>query len=197
MADLSPIITLFGKWEEKYRRAGDMPFENEVATGLFDECRSLEKRILAIPASSRQDLAAKLIVCTRYGDCMLDDRGKGGVLDEAIAILAVREHPDAELIELGRQFEATRAEALKLERQGKLVRKAFIAKHSEAIKLMKAIHRTKATTLEGVAVKLNAVPFDLYDFQLEPKGGDVAEVQLLRLCKQTRELVKKRGGSCA
>ena len=69
----------------------------------------------------------------------------------------------------------------------KAVSDAFRAKHGEAVKLMKVIHRTRATTLEGVAVKLDAVTFDLYDFDLDPKGGDVAEVQLLRLCKQTRD----------
>lgn len=87
MADLSPIMTLFREWEAKYRQAGDMSFEEEVASGLMDECGSLEKRIMALPTGTMQDFAAKLIVGTRYGDFELADVGKGGLIDEAQAIL--------------------------------------------------------------------------------------------------------------
>ncbi|MHA6645853.1 hypothetical protein ACX3P1_25150 [Mesorhizobium sp. A623] len=83
MADLSPIMTLFREFEAKYEQAGDLSVEQDVANGLLDECSSLEKRIIAIPSTSAQDLAAKLIAYTRYGDFMPDCLGEGGVLDEA------------------------------------------------------------------------------------------------------------------
>lgn len=64
---------------------------------------------------------------------------------------------------------------------------AFNALHSEAIRVMRLIYRAKATTLEGFAVKLAAVAFDQFDFDLYLKllgGTDVAERQLIRLCRQ-------------
>lgn len=62
--------------------------------------------------------------------------------------------------------------------------RAFNAKHKEAIRLMGAIYRERATTLPGFAVKLAAVTFDRFDFDLDPTGADVAEKQLLRLSKE-------------
>lgn len=73
---------------------------------------------------------------------------------------------------------------------------AFQKVHSEAVRLMKAIHRAKASTLAGVAVKLTAVAFDMADFEvsLRPKGeADVAERQVFQLERQVRELVKGGG----
>ncbi len=100
MIAASPIMTLFREFEVKYRQAGDISFEEEIASGLLDECNSIEKRIMALPVSSEQDLAAKLIVNTRYGDFVPGDIGTGGLLDQALSILAVRQHPDAELLKL-------------------------------------------------------------------------------------------------
>ncbi|MHA6686366.1 hypothetical protein [Mesorhizobium sp. A556] len=79
------------------------------------------------------------------------------------------------------------------------VRRAFMAKHSEAVRLMKAIHRTKATTLEGFAVKVAAVVFDQSDFEVcDPVPTDVAERELYRLARDIAKVVKKRGGTqCA
>jgi hypothetical protein len=235
MADLSPIMTLFREFEVKYRQAGDMSFEEEKASGLLDECSGLEKQIMALPVSSAQDLAAKLVVNTRYGDFTPDDVGTGGLLDQALAILAVREHPDAKLIELGRQFAAAKADALKLQieqdrlrpaqqiaveaaglvdddknlRPGyrkaynrigrktgyKAAYDAFTAKHGECIRLMKAIHKAKATTLEGFAVKAAAVAFDQLDFEVsDPVPTDVAERELYRLARDMAKVVKSKAG---
>lgn len=124
---------------------------------------------------------------------------------------------DANLIELGRQFERAKAEARALRPERKRTHKlyieavnaksvpladvktrnriarrcgyqtayrAFNAKHKEAIRLMRAIYREQATTLPGFAVKLAAVTFDQFDFDLDPTGADVAEKQLLRLSKE-------------
>jgi hypothetical protein len=235
MADLSPIMTLFREFEVKYRQAGDMSFEEEKASGLLDECRGLEKQIMALPISSAQDLAAKLIANTRYGDFTPDDVGTGGLLDQALALLAPRGHPDAELIELGRQFEETRAKAIPLDQgrraayaaceetiaeagipeafadrtaeQDEFVKSlhrehgfrstldAFNKVHSKLIRLMKAIHRTRATTLEGFAVKAMAVAFDQSDFEVsDPVPTDVAERQLYRLARDMAKVVKSKAG---
>jgi hypothetical protein len=97
--NIPPIMTLFREFEVKYRQAGDMSFAEEIASGLLDECRDLEKRIKALPATSMQDFAAKLIVETRYGNFTLDEAGEGGLYDQALSILAQPGHPVAALID--------------------------------------------------------------------------------------------------
>lgn len=141
---------------------------------------------------------------------------------------------DAKLVELGRQFEAAKASARKLDpdrtatfaaykaertaagipdvpidrspEQRALERKiyrdtgyeaasdAFNKAHGECIRLMKAIHRTKATTLEGFAVKVAAIAFDQADFNLgTPEPEDVAERMLYRLARDMARVVKAEG----
>lgn len=234
MADLSPVMTLFREFEVKYRQAGDMSFAEEKSSGLLDECNNLEKQIMGLPVSSVQDLAAKLIVNTRYGGFAPDDIGTGGLLDQVLAILAVREHPDAKLIELGRQFDETMAAAIPLDEkrkaaydainraiadagipesasewtdeQEKFVDRlhrdpgfhaavvAFNKEHGKLYRLMKAIHRTRASTLEGFAVKAKAIAFDQADFETgNPVPTDVAERQLYRLARDMAKVVKAGG----
>ncbi|KQZ86944.1 hypothetical protein ASD64_05625 [Mesorhizobium sp. Root157] len=56
---------------------------------------------------------------------------------------------------------------------------------------MKAIHRAKATTLEGFAVKAAAVAFDQSDFEVsDPVPTDVAERMLYRLARDMAKAVK-------
>ncbi|PWJ75256.1 hypothetical protein C7441_12138 [Pseudaminobacter salicylatoxidans] len=62
--------------------------------------------------------------------------------------------------------------------------RAFEERHKEAIRLMRAIDREQATTLPGFAVKLAAVAFDQFDFDLEPTASYAAEKKLLRLSKE-------------
>lgn len=148
-------------------------------------------------------------------------------------------HPDAKLIELGKQFEAAKKAAIPLDgkrialfhatekaileagipegakdrtreqdRHYKKIRRqtgydaaydAFTAVHSKCVRLMKAIHRAKATTLEGFAVKAAAVAFDQADFELgNPVPSDVAEQQLYKLARDMAKVVKanaKAGGA--
>jgi hypothetical protein len=151
-----------------------------------------------------------------------------------IAALADLPHPDAKLIELGKQFESAKVATLPLDRarkasfaaseeaiadagipdcfsdrtpeQDKIVRKisrdvgyeanyaAFTKAHGECIRLMKAIHRTKATTLEGFAVKVAAIAFDQSDFDLgAPEPEDVAERMLYRVARDMAKVVKAGG----
>ncbi len=226
---ISPIMSLFREFEVKYRQAGDMAFEEEIATGLLDECSRLEKQITASPVTSAQDLAAKIIVETRYGDFLLSDPGEGGVYDEALALLADHQHPDAKLIELGQQFDAAKNEARTLEAELKRCRaifekackeegipedytgfkaseaisrrtgnaragRAFNKAHSKATKFMRAIHRAKASTLEGYAIKVAAIVFDQSDFEVsDPVPSDVAERELYRLARDMAKTVKAKG----
>jgi hypothetical protein len=140
-------------------------------------------------------------------------------------------HPDANLIDLGRQFEAAKAAALPLDRRRKATHdarekaltnakipfcpadrtpehrelvakierevgahaafKAFSLLHNECIRLMKAIHKAKATTLEGFAVKLAAIAFDQSDFEVtDPVPTDVAERELYRTARDMAKVVK-------
>lgn len=70
---------------------------------------------------------------------------------------------------------------------------AFNRAHGECIRLMKAIHRAKATTLEGFAVKVAAIAFDQSDFELgEPVGEDVAERELYLLARDMAKVVKTK-----
>lgn len=48
----SPIMALFREFEIKYRQAGDMSFDEEISSGLYDKLRSLEERIMALPAGN-------------------------------------------------------------------------------------------------------------------------------------------------
>jgi hypothetical protein len=146
----------------------------------------------------------------------------------------VSSHPDAKLIELGRQFDKAKSECIVLNRETDRLwpaqkaalaaagfegedahrqpgywkarrrigrqtgygpaSKVSTAKHGEAIKLMKAIHRTKATTLEGFAVKVAAVAFDQSDFEVsDPVPTDVAERMLYRLARDMAKAVKAGG----
>jgi hypothetical protein len=155
-----------------------------------------------------------------------------------IAALADLPHPDAKLIELGRQFEAAKTKARKLdpirtgafakyegakasagipdtprdqsESQRTLERKlyrdtgykaasdAFNAAHGESIRLMEAIHRAKASTLEGFAIKVAAIAFDQADFDINaPVPTDVAERMLYRLAHDMAKVVKAGGSPCA
>jgi hypothetical protein len=78
----------------------------------------------------------------------------------------------------------------------KAVSDAFAAKHSKAVRLMKAIHRARATTLEGFAVKAAAVAFDQSDFEVDdPVPTDVAERELYRLARDMAKAVKAGGRS--
>ncbi|MFC3207396.1 hypothetical protein [Aquamicrobium soli] len=65
----------------------------------------------------------------------------------------------------------------------------------ECVVLMKAIHRVKATTLEGFAVKAAAIAFDQGDFELDPKPSDVAERMLFRLARDMAKAVKAGGAN--
>lgn len=145
-------------------------------------------------------------------------------------------HPDAKLIDLGRQFETTLVLARKhlktsqalvghadhlIAKAGIPVRSsdrtkwqqakaraldracgyraatdAYNRQHSECIRLMKAIHRTKATTLEGFAIKIAAIVFDQSDFEVaQPVGEDVAERMLYRFARDMAKVAALVGSS--
>lgn len=237
MADLSPIMTLFREWETKYAEAGDeAKTSDSQSDALLDQCRAIEQQMIPLLATSAGDFAAKFIVRTAYGDfCPADDliaEAKALVAGQAVA------HPDANLIELGRQFEATKADARKRDAdctapfeayetarraagipdlpcdqspEQKVLEKkiyrdtgckaasdTFNKAHSECIRLMKEIHRAKATTLEGFAVKAAAVAFDQADFEVDvPVPSDVAERELYRLARDMAKVVKAGAGKAA
>lgn len=68
---------------------------------------------------------------------------------------------------------------------------AFSAKHNVCIRLMRAIHKAKATTLEGFAVKAAAAAFDQADFDVDvPVPSDVADRELYRLARDMAKAVK-------
>ncbi len=70
---------------------------------------------------------------------------------------------------------------------------AFNKAHAEAIKVMRAIHRTKAKTLEGYAVKVAAIAFDQSDFEIDdPVPSDVAERELYRTARDMAKTVKAK-----
>lgn len=224
----SLIMTFFREYEEKYERAGSVLPDEDASDTLLAQCSDIERRMKAIASSCVQDLAAKIVVETRYGDFCISDPGEGGVYDEALALLANYQHPDAKLIELGQQFEAAKNEARKFKavwkRTHAIFKKAcqeagltddaagyyasrsiarrtghskaysaFSKAHGEAIKIMKAIHRAKASTLEGYTVKVAAIAFDQSDFEVsDPVPSDVAERELYRLARDMAKTVKAK-----
>lgn len=104
------------------------------------------------------------------------------------------DHPDAELLRLGNDMERLlKADALLSDAETYNTRTAV---SSQTVRVMKAIHRLKPTTIEGIAVKLRAICFDLADFSEEDadlRNGDVAEVQLGRLMKHVQKLARAQG----
>lgn len=87
----SPIMTLFREWEAKYAKAADMIATSDAESDdLLAQCREIELRMMQLPAGDTADFAAKMIVSTAYGGFALADAGTGGLVDEAVAILADR-----------------------------------------------------------------------------------------------------------
>ncbi|HEV7417896.1 MAG TPA: hypothetical protein VGN98_17210, partial [Tianweitania sediminis] len=71
--------------------------------------------------------------------------------------------------------------------------RAMSVELSRAVRLMKAIHRRPApVTIQGIAVKLEAVTFDQSDFSVDFTNWttDVAEEQLLKLSRQVSKLAR-------
>lgn len=222
----SPIMALFREFEEKYERAGSVLPDEDASDALLAQCSDIERRMKTIASTCVQDLAAKIITETRYGDFCISDPGEGGAYDEALALLADNQHPDAKLIELGQQFEAAKNDARKSKAEYRRTRadfekarkkagipddwtgaaasepiarrtglraagKAFNKAHSECVRLMKAIHRAKASTLEGYTVKVAAIAFDQSDFEVsDPVPSDVAEKELYRTARDMAKTVK-------
>ena len=76
--------------------------------------------------------------------------------------------------------------------------KAFNKAHSECVRLMKAIHRAKASTLEGYTVKVAAIAFDQSDFEVsDPVPSDVAERELYRTARDMAKTVKAMAANLA
>ncbi|KQZ20305.1 hypothetical protein ASD50_21680 [Mesorhizobium sp. Root552] len=77
-------MTAFREWEEKSLKASDLSLDEEIAEGLLEDCRKIDKSMIALPAASLRDFAAKLLVRTDNGDfCAPDD-----VIAEAKAFVA-------------------------------------------------------------------------------------------------------------
>lgn len=98
-------------------------------------------------------------------------------------------YSDSKLLELGRDLQIM----MEIDKRLKptVTHDTWSALAIQEIKLVKAIHRLRPTTLEGVGVKLTAIAFDLADFHVERIGcGDVAEIQVARLSKQVNDLVR-------
>ncbi|MGP2491056.1 hypothetical protein ACTDI4_05440 [Mesorhizobium sp. PUT5] len=85
----SPIMGLFREWEAKYAQTSDPAPSDEEVDRILDECRELERRMLAIPASSAGDFAAKLLAITSYGQYSLEDDAGGSFMAEARALAGV------------------------------------------------------------------------------------------------------------
>ncbi|MBL8577696.1 MAG: hypothetical protein JNK47_10750 [Mesorhizobium sp.] len=234
----SPLLQLFQAWDDVQKRLRTVdptltPEEDDAFTNtLSKECCEIERRMLALPAEDALDFVAKFVVLSGGGDFPLNEPS---VLAEAASLLAsppsgaiasdhITETADAELVELGHEFEKAKADARPLDaerrrlfdvyeseaearaiaehdhkRRRQIMKSsgylaasdAFTAKHNEAVRLMKHIYRKRATTLAGFAVKLSAVTFDQFDFELGTYDcEDVAEKQLVRLERDMRRIVQ-------
>jgi len=82
----SPIMGMFREWQAKYERACAPTLPYQEVDSILDECRELERRMLAIPASSAGDFAAKLLAITSYGEYSLEDDAGGRFMAEARAL---------------------------------------------------------------------------------------------------------------
>lgn len=108
-------------------------------------------------------------------------------------MIVASDHPDAELLRLGHDFELL-LQAVRTLHNTENVDVRWTADHRANL-VMKAIHRLQPTTVEGFAVKLRAICYDFADFQVEEidlRNGDVAEIQLGRLMRHARKLARAK-----
>lgn len=66
----SELMHLFRAWDAYDRAAWDVE-SDEQSDAIYDRLRQLETAMMAIPAATAVEFAAKLIVLTSYGDWML------------------------------------------------------------------------------------------------------------------------------
>ncbi len=89
----SPIMGMFREWQAKYEQACAPTLPYSEVDRVLDECRELERRMLAIPASSAGDFAAKLLAITSYGQYSLEDDAGGRFMAETLALAGVEAAP--------------------------------------------------------------------------------------------------------
>jgi hypothetical protein len=90
-ADVSGIMALFREWEAHYHAGGD----DVLCNAHMKQCCEIELRMMAMPAFSAADFAAKYVVASGYGDFIVE----GDLMREALR-LAGSCHPHSKLIEM-------------------------------------------------------------------------------------------------
>lgn len=136
---LSEIMTLFHQWDELRDHSNEPGLDEDDINRRCDETNEVMRQILALPAKSAVELAAKLMCFTHYGDYALDQFAGGERLMMEMAALvghsekladkflpastqgttrntteADSGHPDAELLSIGEQFQRVRDEQIAL-----------------------------------------------------------------------------------
>ena len=88
-------MALFREWEEKWHAAGVLTAgtaeDEETGNTLIGEAFAIEAKMMALPAISAADLAAKLIVHTGYGAFVVELSDP--VMVEALALTGSRGGP--------------------------------------------------------------------------------------------------------
>lgn len=83
-ADVSAVMMLFREWEANYQAAAVGP--EEACNSHMDRCREVERRMMAVPAITAADFAAKYIVASGYGDWIVE----GDMMGEALRLAGSR-----------------------------------------------------------------------------------------------------------
>lgn len=242
MAD--PLLALIQEYRKQLAindttECRDIASEEAVAEATYRPPYDRLRTNPPVPTSYEGVVAAIQLVADEEETCGGQPDLTVNVLRAALGFLEGVDHPDAKLIELGRQFKVAKAKARKLNParnasfdayetakraacipdlprdqspeqkalEGKIycdtghkdACEAVDAAYGECVRLMKAIHRTKASTLEGFSVKAAAVAFDQAEFNVDvPEPSDVVGRQLYRLARDMAKVAKAHGGSpCA
>lgn len=239
MSDLSTLIKAYFSAQAAWRKLDEEANGPTHESPEWKAYEDAEHAVLLFPCATMADVQLKaqfvLLDDSAYDsvkNCIFLDNEEDVLKRFLLAFFEVpAPHPDADLIELGRQFEAAKEAAQKLDPERRRTRAVFedackdadipddwrgvkakkpIAKatgyrkasadfnkaHGVAWRLMKAIHRAKATTLEGFAVKAAAIAFDQSDFDVTvPVPSDVTERELYRLARDMAKVVKAGGAN--
>jgi hypothetical protein len=93
MADLSPIMTLFAKWNKLRDHSDERGLDDDEVDRRCDETDKVMDEILALPPTDATDVAAKLMCFTHYGNYSLEEfAGGAGFMQEMAALVG---HPEA------------------------------------------------------------------------------------------------------
>lgn len=85
----TPVMALFRQWEYAHTAGNDMSLTEAESEAWCEVMSDLERRIVNTPSQTAQDVAAKVLAWTNYGDYTLDWQGGAAFWEEAKRLVAL------------------------------------------------------------------------------------------------------------